>query len=335
MPRNAKAGSGGLAVLVILLLAAGGATFFLMGRGAPPRIANTGAPGAPGPKGVSVDDAVDAVKKLVANSDWPRAEALLRESIALFPEEQALRVLMAQVHTAQARDAEAYEQYEKALAIGPREGELEFAAGTSANAAGKPERAAEHYAAAQAQLRTDWKPPLYLAQVQMKLGRYDEAKKNLLMAVHLKQDLAIAWGSLAEVALRENAAETALRHVQHARLIEPESVVWRLVEARALKRLAKPNEALALFVGLSDEQKLEPGVLRLMGECLGMMQRPDEAAILYTRFADKLPERGDLAYEAALWLERAGDKARAKQYAERAKFLNVDGAAELLARVGH
>jgi predicted Zn-dependent protease len=177
---------------------------------------------------------------------------------------------------------------------------------------------------------SDWRHPLYLAQVQVKLGKLAEAKKHLLMTVNLKDDVAIAWGTLGEVALRENQLELALQHIARARALDPRDMLWRLVEARALKRKGKPEEALQVLSGASDNDLLQQGVVTTMVECYGLLQRPLDAAKLYAKLSDLLGDRGDFALEAARWFTRAGDNASARKYAQHAQYLGVAEAKELL-----
>lgn len=288
---------------------------------------------APAGADARIDALVKSIEDLRRNQEWAKAEAILTEAIAANASRQDLHVMLAEVQVGRQDFTAAYASYERALASGPRDPDLEFAAGTAASAAGKPERAAEHYLAAQAARPDNWQTALYLAQVQLKLNQLPEAKKNLLVAVRLRDDLAIGWGTLAEIALRENASSMALQHVQKARALEPEVIHWRIIEGRALKREARPEEALQLFIGLDDAQLLEPGVMGLMGECYGLLKRPGDAATIFSRVADRFGDRGELALQAAQWWERAGDNAKALAYAQRAEYLKIDGAAEMVERL--
>lgn len=328
-------------ILVLLcLLGAGLMLWFAAAKPGPatpgsadvPRAAITPDGTAPAPGAdatATIDNVLNATENLKREGKFAEADALLRECIRRHADEQALYVQHAQVLTSLRKAPDAYDAYVKALATGPRDADLEMAAGTAANAAGKPDRAAEHYAAAQSKNPGDWQAPLYLAQVQIKLKQTAEAKKNLLLSSHLKPDVAITWGTLAQLALDDNASNLALEHVAKARALEPDATLWRLIEGRALKRVGKPEEALLLLVGLDDTAKLEPGVLPLMGECYGLLRRPVDAARLYATFADRLGDRADLAYEAALWFERAKLPDEARTYARRALYLGNQDAARL------
>lgn len=280
------------------------------------------------------DELMNAAITLQSDAKWEKAAALLDQAIPQFADQQAIYVEYARVLTVLQRHEKAYDNYEKAIAIGPVDFDLHLAAGVSATAAGKTSEAIEHFGAAQVINKADARPPLYLGQAQAKLGRIDEAKKNLLLAANLKPDMAVAWGSLADIALRENAANLALQHIEKARQLEPDSTVWRLIHGRALKRLGRAQEALDLVVGLSSEQKMQPGVLQLMGECYGLVQRPKDMARECSTLADTFTTQGDVALEAARWWIRAGDPEQAKPYARRALYLNTPGAKDVANELG-
>lgn len=293
----------------------------------------TPANGAPTRGAGSIDVILNAAESHRRQGDFAAAETILKAALAEHPDEQTLNSLYAEVLLGLKRPAEAYSAYEKALAIGPRTPALEFAAGTCASMSGKLERALEHYSAAQAGNPTDWQAPLFLAQVQIKLDQVEDAKKNLLLAGRLKPDAGIVWGTLAELALRENKLSLAEQHIARARELEPQVTLWKVIQARALKRDNKPEEALLLLVGLDVQDLRGPGVLGLMGECYGLLNRPGDAALLYTRVADSDPTRGDIALDAALWLEKVGDRARALEYARRAQAAGNADAASVIARL--
>lgn len=206
------------------------------------------------------------------------AGAIYAEAARDFAGSRDVRVAYGEFLASQRRLEESYAQYEAALAIGPREPAIEFAAGTVANTIGRPERALEHYTAAQTGDPSNARYPLFLALVQNKLGKTDDAKVSLLRVVKMKPDEGMAWGTLADIMLRENAVDLALQHIAEARRLQPEMTAWRVVEARALKRKGKPREALDVIAGIGDAEKREPGIARLIGECYGLMGEKDRAA---------------------------------------------------------
>jgi predicted Zn-dependent protease len=333
-------GGAGILVVLGLLLLAGGAVAYIMTSTAP-----QASPTAFHPRGVpdrhappltteAFDTILNSTQRLINEGKNAEAEAIFRNVTASHPEAQAVRVQYARFLAANKRPQEAYAQYREAIKAGPVEPEVQLEAGTAAHMAGDLKRALEHYQDAQTAAPTDYRAPLFLAQVQIKLKQVDAAKANLLLVTGLKPDAAApAWSTLAQLALDDNKPDVALTYLAHARELDPKSTVYRVLAARALKRTGDPTAALELLIGLTDAEKREPGVMQVMAECFGMLQRPADAAKMYSDASDAQPTEGKYAFEAAVWLEKAGDKPKAAEYAKRAAILNVEGAAQLADRL--
>ncbi len=284
----------------------------------------------------STEAILDAADRLVQQGEADRAEAVLRAAVGEQPGDQELRLALAGACVLQQKLAEAYQQYEAALAIGPRVPEVEFIAGTVASQLRRLDRAEEHFSAAQASDPTDARFPLYLAQVQIGQGRHEEARKNLMLATTLDDSLAIAWGTLAQLSLRSNDPNVALGLVRRARELEPSVVVWRLLEARARNRIGGEDQlarALAVLEGLPPHQRQRLDVLGVMGESYGLLGRPAEAAGVFAAAAAARPDDGELQLEAAIWHERIGELDAALGYARRAEALGVEAGAKMVARL--
>lgn len=277
-----------------------------------------------------VDAVLNSAQQLRQSGQVAKAQAVLEAGVREFPGEQQIHLSYAELLLTGGKTQEAYDQHVTALAIGPRTPEVELTAGTLASMLGKPERAIEHYSAVLAAQPTNARAALLLAQVQIKMGEIDEAKKNLLVAGNLQPEMAIVWGTLADLALRENKTGMAKQHIARARQLEPRVTLWRLIEARALRRENRPEEALHLLIGLDEAERREAGVMQLMSECYGLLERPGDAADLYLAAATSDPARGDWAYEAALWLSRAGRREEAVPFAQRAAMMGIAGASALL-----
>lgn len=346
---GAKAGTGpiflGVVVLVLTGLVAGVVYLSKTPAGGSTSGGTTNGTNASGPSGTAakggsmtaeaqakIEQYLNAAKN-VSNSDPGKAEAILREAINAYPDAQALYLAHADILLSMREIERAYGAFEKAIAIGPRDAKMDMMAGTVADMCGKPERALEHYGAARQAEPGNWEVPVRLAQVQLKLNQITEAKTNLLTAAKLQPEKAIVWGMLAELYLREGSPSIALEQVSKARQMEPSSVAWRLIEARALKRLDRVDEALALLVGLPAQERYAPGVLQLMGECYGLLSMPGEAADLYMGASDADAANGQLAFDAAVWCEKAGRKEQAITYAKRAAMTGTPNAEKLQQRL--
>lgn len=277
-----------------------------------------------------LDEVLSTVAVLKRDGAFEKAQVVLRQTIAEYPSEAQPYIEYAEVLIALGRPEEAYANYQRALKEGPSSHALALAAGTAASMSGKLADAQVHLREAQQFNLKDWKAPLFLAQVQLKLNEIDEAKKNLLLCVNLNPEATIAWGTLAEIALRENKLSLAAQHIAKAREQEPSAVLWRLIEARVLKRDNKPREAADLLLALEPVERLESGVLQTLAECYGLLQQPRDAALAYASSSDAQPARGDVALEAARWFNRASEPAAAAKYAQRAADAGEAGAADFL-----
>lgn len=288
------------------------------------------------PSALAVEEVLRSSRVFLSQGEYGKAAALLRPAVDAAQTDQDLRLSYAEALLGQ-KDAEgAHEQFVAAIAIGPDAPEIRFDAATVANAAGLLEDAEEHYWQAQSLDPSDARYPLYLAQVQRKLQKTNEAKKNLLLAARLDPALDIAWGVLADLALEENKLSIARGHIAKAREINPSSVAWRIVEARIERRDNQPERALALLMGLSPaERAQQPMALREMALALGLLERPKDAAELYADASAMASGEalGEILCEAARWYERAGLIDEAIVYASRAARAGDAEAGALLDRL--
>ncbi len=281
----------------------------------------------------AVETVLDAVQKRVRAGDHEQGAVLLEEATRSYPDQQSLRLALAECYVALNRPADAYDQYVAALSIGPRDAATEFAAGTMARICMKFELAMEHYAAAQSADMANPTYALYLAQMQRRMNQIEECKVSLLRVVKLQPENAIAWGTLADIALNENKLDLATQHIARARELEPRVGTWRLIEARILKRQSKPEQALLVLNGLSDAERGELHNVRLIAECSAMLGDQDGAVAAVVKASDGNPMSHELALEAATWLHNSGDDERARQYAIRARTLGNEHAESLLAQI--
>lgn len=296
--------------------------------------AGTPAAGSATPRdGSATEGILKASNTLVQRGELDRAEAVLRAAVVEQPDDQELRLALAGACVLRQKLDEAYAQYEAALAIGPRPPEIEFTAGTVASQLRRLERAEEHFSAAQAGDPSDPRFPLYLAQVQIAQGRPDEAQRNLLLTTRLDETIAVAWGSLAQLALQENEPNVALQLVERARALEPSVVVWRLIEARACNRAGKAERALVALDGVPDAERQKNEVLAVLGASYGLLGRPQDAAAEFEAAAAARPDDPRLLLDTAVWCERAGELDKARAYAERAAALGSEGGAKMAERL--
>jgi len=268
---------------------------------------------------------------------YSEARAVLEPLAEERPFDSDLRLLLAESYLGLEEFAEAYKQYEAAIALEQQAGgasaasaDLQFTAGTVASKAGLIDRANEHYAMARAARPTDARFAMFHAMVQIRMNEKDAANASLLQAVHLDPGLAEAWGTMAELEHGANRLGVAQQHLERALALQPNVERWRVLQARIYNRQARPEEAATILLGLSEPTRRTKPVLRLLGESYGLLGRPADAASLYEEAATREPANAELWYEAALWRDRAGHRNLALRHARTASMIGHAEAGLLL-----
>jgi tetratricopeptide (TPR) repeat protein len=323
-------------VFVLTFALVGGGVYVVRQALKAPSPAEASMGAMPKPPPLPVEKLMEEAKAAASQREYGRSEAILLKAVESYPDDARAHLQLAQVMVTQKKFKEAYPEYEAAIATSPKgsgasavgDPKLHFEAGTVADEAGLVERAEEHYSMAQTGDPTEPRYPLYLAMVQIKLGKDGPALASLIRATKLNPELAAGWGTLAELALKENQLDLALQHVDKARHLEPEMGRWRVVEARIRKRRAGEGDieqALQLLLSLDRAERAKPDVLRALGECYGLLKRPADAAYMYAEACRVRPDDADAAYQAALWYQRAGNEAEAVKYGKMAEEMRKKG----------
>ncbi len=279
----------------------------------------------------SIEEILGAVQVYVRNQEYAQATTVLEHAARQFPGDQEIHLALGDLYMVQKKHEPAYAQYVSGIEIGPSSSTMEFTAGTLAQMLGRTELAEMHYMAA---MRLDPKNPdmpIYLAAVQMKANRLDDAKMNLAIAGKLAPDRSTIYAMRSDIALRENKLHIALEQIQKAIDLSPREAGLILQQAKVLKRMGKGEEALNLLASLPEEQLSEPDTARLLAECYGLVGRPGDAASRMMDVASLHPQDGQLAFDVALWLERAGEREQAIEWANKAQGLGHGRAGDWIA----
>lgn len=323
-----------LALLAAAGIAAVAAAAALVMRALAPPGDAVATPALHGADPLRVNDALKSARDWLDHQQPDKAVRIVQAVLEESPGERDALTLLAEAMLAKGDLKSAYQAYERAIAVGEPLAALHFSAGVVASELGRVEQAEQHFQLAQSLDPTNPQYPLYLAAVQRKLDKLDAAKVALLRAARLKPELAEAWGQLADIALQENKLAIARQHIRRAREAQPDSIVWRLVEARILRRDNQPAESARLLAALPEGERLgNPAVLEELARCYGMMGRPGEAASLYANAVERKPDDADLLYETAAWYERAGVVDAASAYASRGARLGDERCKGLLERL--
>ena len=278
----------------------------------------------------TIEQVLESVQVYVAAEEYQPAVAILKGAIARYPADADLRFSLCDLYMMTQEYRLAYEQIVAAIEHsgegGDRNAPAQFKAGTLASTIDEPEMALVHY---QAAMRADPETsdyPLYLANIQFKLNKLDEAKANLAIAARLAPDRAIVWATWAKISLRQNKLGIAAQQIERARKLEPHTPAWTILEASIRKRDGDPERAIELLLALSQEALGDPEAMRLLAESYGMIGKPGEAASRMVDFATLHSEDPQAAFDAAVWLERAGERGDAVLWGRRARDLGHDRA---------
>ena len=309
-----------LCLMVVCLVVALGFVFTSATKPVPEVPANLGKR----PNQDAITAILDSAKVYVRESSLGKAETVLAQGVLEYPEDQELRRAYAEVLMMNEQYESAYHEFTEALRIGPRYSELEFTAGTMATKINAPDRAAAHFQSAQTMDPTKPEYPLFLAQAQLSMGELDKAASALVIASKLAPDNPIIYGTLAEIFLRKNSSRMALDQIAKARQLDPANMGWKVIEARALKRLGRADESLMVLASLPES------VAKLRVECHGVLKQFDRAARTAQQASKEHPKDAELAYMAAYWSEQAGMIDDAKAFGERAVRLGHEAASALV-----
>lgn len=299
-----------IAFFALDLLVLGGVAIFLATRGGPsPAAAPAGA------ADVRTAEAVlESVQTYVREGETARARAVLAAATAAHPGDADLRLAYAQLLLTIPDIPAALEQYETAIDLGETTAAVRFAAGVAASQVERHARAAEHFQAACELDAGNADYAMHWASALLHLNRRDAAKAQVLRAGVLDPSRAVVWGQLAQILLDENNADMARQHAARARELQPAVAAWRVLEARALKRLGDPEAALLLLDPLNKADRAAPAVARVFAECYGLLGRPGDALAAVEAAARAAGTDAALWREAAAWATRAGDAEAARRH---------------------
>lgn len=298
----------------------------------------------------AIEAGLEAAATYQRERKFAEAAAILDRLSQQSPTDRAVRVAYAQALIGLEKHAEAYKQYEAAISLSedpkvkigsdeakvagvrrdPALAQLHFEAGTSANVAGLLDRAEEHYWMAQVLDPGEARYPLFLAMMHIKKGNDAEAAASLVRAVKINPDLAEAWGTMAELELKKNQISLAGQHIETARKLQPEVTRWALVQARVFNRQGDPQKAATILEALPPAQRMDKGTLNLLAESYGLLQSPTQAAAMYENAVKAMPSDPEIACAAAQWWNRAGETAKAIEFAKTAAMLGSEEGRDLL-----
>ncbi len=157
-----------------------------------------------------------------------------------------------------------------------------------------------------------------------RLGRYDEAARDLFRAVQLAPDRAEARLRLGSFLLDRARPAEAAEQFRRALTLQPENLDARLGLARCRRRQGQLDEARGLLETVLASRPEDPTALGERGLVALASGQPEVAAPYLRKAAERLPDDREVIYNLGLCLNRLGDKAGAETWRVRLEELDKD-----------
>jgi tetratricopeptide (TPR) repeat protein len=166
-------------------------------------------------------------------------------------------------------------------------------------------------------------------EVDLALGRLDQASRLADKALRLDSRFAPAWALRGRVAAAAGKPREALADYQRSLGLAPDSYEVGILVAETYRQLNEPEQALVALQALADRHS--PGdepqqVLHLEGMALAALARYEDAARVLSQAAERQRPTPDLLCDLANAQLLAGRPAQAQRALERALALDPNHA---------
>ncbi len=279
-----------------------------------------------------IDDAIAAINDYINTDRLPQAIKIAEALYDKYPAELRVLSVFYELRMFEERFEDAYILLQQLLAIENDNPEYHFNAGILASMLQNYQAAAMHFQDASNRDISDPKFPLYHAQILIKLHEYTEARIKLLAVIKLDGEIHQAYGTLAEIALIENALDMADQHIKRAQTLAPTFLKWKLVEAKIIRRRGKPEDALIRLNALQPPYRHAQEVVDEVAQCWAMSGSPTRAAREHIDHINRNPENWQSAAAAGRFLLLADNTAEATDWYDYAHRIKPD--AEEVRRLG-
>lgn len=289
----------------------------------------------PPPTAAQISAALDAANEYLSADHFTEAELIVLKLIERAPDNLSAQEMLGQLRVRQgiaAQEAgqreiaarffqQADEAYRRIVEMDPTNAGLRQSAGEIALLAGRSERALELFREAESLDPENPKHPLYAAQMLTQMKRYDEARLAIERVITLDFDEPYAYATLAAIELEEGNFDLALEAIREARLISPQELGFRVIEAKVLRRSGQPEAALALLVPLKGELATDETVVHELAASHTALGQHTAAAAVWAARCRAVPGEWRSALRAAESYLAAGDRLTAMSYVELAQLI--------------
>ncbi len=259
------------------------------------------------------------------------AQAVLEKLVTDYPADPVGHALLGKVHVAQSQWSDAYDAFDRSLALDGNQPETQFVAGTVAELLAKNEQAVAHYKRAAELDSKDARYPLRVANASMKVKAYDDVRFYALRALEIDDSISQAYALLAAVAAKRNEIDSAIdRYDKALQRTDPfaernKFVSYTIWKARLLRRKVDPQgraEALNVLLALPEAQAhTHAQVTEELAQTYLSLNRQAEAAGVWVAWFKDNPLDGRAAAQAGLCYHRAGQLDEARRWHDTATKL--------------
>jgi len=216
---------------------------------------------------------------LLLDGKTDAAEAHTRKAVAEMPEYPPALELMAEIHLARGRMAEAADCYRRILRADPRNVAASCSLGAVYIKANRLEEAAALFRPAA--LAGDAGAQFGLATVNERLGRLDEALTGFRAVIRQRPAETVAHFKIGQLLLARQRPGEAADSFKKVVKLQPNFAPAHLGLGVALEQLGRPEEAFAEFRRALETNPAATEVHRAWGDALARSRRFDEAVVHY------------------------------------------------------
>ncbi len=251
-----------------------------------------------------------------------------RELVERFPKFATARAEYAMVLYNIPNWEEAYEQVKQAIDLDDQRGDWHLLAGTVASNLGMTETASKHYEQAVSIQPDNADFLTHLAQTQINMRQFDEARMTLLQSFKFDAENHSAYGLMADLYARQNKMTLAIDAIKKAidhtpPDLRPVQAAYIQRKAAYLRRNRQYKQALNVLNNelLSDDH-LRPSVLQDLAVTYMLLGEPAKGAKAFEEAFKLVPADEALAAGAAHWRIKAGDLDKAGEHIAALRRLN-------------
>lgn len=138
-----------------------------------------------------------------------------------------------------------------------------------------------------------------LAELGVRLGRFDDAENLLARCLELAPSFAAARHNYATVLYRQNKPAEAVQECDRLLLAEPDHYAARNLKAAALGRIGDYAEAVRLYESVLAAYPDQPKTWMSLGHALKTLGRQEPAVTAYRRCLELAPNLGEAYWSLA------------------------------------